>query len=130
MRRSERGAAAVEFALVLPLLVLLAFGIIEFGRLYYVQTTLSGAAREGARVMAITNDPIAARTAAKTAAGTLALTDSEVSFAFTSPATSCAPGATVPPQVTVTVTRTTTPLTGLFLSSYTVHGKGVMRCGG
>ncbi|MCT1433984.1 pilus assembly protein, partial [Dietzia maris] len=49
----DRGAAAVEFALVLPILLLLVLGILEFGRAYHVQTILSNAARDGVRVMAL-----------------------------------------------------------------------------
>ncbi len=55
--RSDGGAAAVEFALILPIFVLLVFGIVEFGRLFNTQVSLTGAAREGARIMAIRNDP-------------------------------------------------------------------------
>ena len=46
---NERGAALVEFAIVLPLLLLLAFGIIEFGFLLYNKAMLTNASREGAR---------------------------------------------------------------------------------
>lgn len=49
-RRDERrAAAAVEFAIVLPLLVLLLFGIWEVGRMVQAQQLVSNAAREGAR---------------------------------------------------------------------------------
>lgn len=48
-QRGERGQDLVEFALVLPLLVLLFFGIIEFGRAVFTYNTLANAAREGAR---------------------------------------------------------------------------------
>ena len=48
--KRERGAAAVEFALVLPLVVLLIFGLIDFGRLFFVQISLSSASMEVARV--------------------------------------------------------------------------------
>lgn len=48
--RAERGAAAVEFALLLPLLVLLVFGIVEFGLALHRQQVLATASREGARV--------------------------------------------------------------------------------
>ena len=48
---NERNAqAVVEFALVLPLFVLLVFGAVEFGRAYLRQHLLTNAAREGARV--------------------------------------------------------------------------------
>lgn len=49
----DRGAAAVEFALVLPLLLLIVFGIIDFGRALNAQITLTQAAREGARLDAV-----------------------------------------------------------------------------
>lgn len=52
----EGGAAAVEFALVVPLLLLLVFGIVEFGRAYNAQVTLQHAVREGARYYAIHHD--------------------------------------------------------------------------
>lgn len=47
--QSERGAAAVEFALILPILATLVFGIIDFGILLWNQEILVNAAREGAR---------------------------------------------------------------------------------
>jgi Flp pilus assembly protein TadG len=46
---SSKGAAAVEMAIILPLLVLLTFGLIEFGLLMYNQQVITNAAREGAR---------------------------------------------------------------------------------
>lgn len=51
----EKGAAAVEFALVLPLLVLLMFGIIEFGLLLFNKQVITNASREGARAGIIRN---------------------------------------------------------------------------
>lgn len=46
---SQKGAAMVEFALILIPLILLTFGLIEFGLLMYNQQVLTNAAREGAR---------------------------------------------------------------------------------
>ncbi len=48
-RKQARGQALVEFALVLPVFVLLVFGALEFGRAYYDMHLLTSAAREGAR---------------------------------------------------------------------------------
>lgn len=46
---SQKGAAAVEFALVLPLLLVILFGIIEFSILMYNKHMITNASREGAR---------------------------------------------------------------------------------
>lgn len=47
--QGSRGAAAVEFALVLPLLLLVIGGITDFGRAFYTEVLITNAAREGAR---------------------------------------------------------------------------------
>jgi len=47
--RNQKGASAVEFALILPLLVVLLFGIVEFGLLMYNTQVITNASREGAR---------------------------------------------------------------------------------
>lgn len=48
--RKARGAAVVEFAVVLPLLLTILFGIIEYGWVFMVRQTLQTAAREGCRL--------------------------------------------------------------------------------
>ena len=52
-RRRDAGASAVEMAIVLPLLALLVFGIIDFGRALNAQIQISQAAREGVRLAAL-----------------------------------------------------------------------------
>jgi Flp pilus assembly pilin Flp len=52
-RRREDGAAAVEFALLLPLLVLLLFGFIQFGLAFNARIQATNAAREAARLAAV-----------------------------------------------------------------------------
>ena len=49
----DRGSVAVEFALVVPALLLIVFGLIDFGRALNAQISLTGAAREGARLAAL-----------------------------------------------------------------------------
>src|SRR4051812_16872520 len=46
----RRGNAVLEAALVLPILLALAFGTVEFGHFFYCKHTFQGAARDGARV--------------------------------------------------------------------------------
>ena len=48
-RRGERGIIAAEFALSLPIVIMLMLGLIEIGRVVYTQTALSFAAQEGTR---------------------------------------------------------------------------------
>jgi Flp pilus assembly protein TadG len=124
-RQDERGAAVVEFALVAPLLLMMVLGIAEFGRAYHVQATLSQAAREGVRVMALKNDPAGALAATRAAAPTLTLTNVTVT-----PSSCVASGLTPAATATVTVTYPLTFISRLFGSGVTLTGKGVMRCNG
>ena len=48
--RGRRGQSLVEMAMVIPVLTLLTFGLVDFGRAYYFQVSVTNAAREGARV--------------------------------------------------------------------------------
>lgn len=52
-RDDERGAAALEFALILPILAMLVFGIISFGYMLSFRQALSQAAAEGGRAAAV-----------------------------------------------------------------------------
>lgn len=123
----ERGAVAVEFAIIAPILVLLLMGIIEYGRAYNAQVSLTNAAREGVRVMAVNNNLVTARTATKNAGVSLtpALTDSNIAFSASNGTGTCTPGA----QMTVTITYSLNSLTGI-AGPFTLKGKGVMLCGG
>jgi len=53
--RDETGAAIVEFAIILPILMLLVMGIIQFGFIFNGQITLTSAVREGARYAVVGN---------------------------------------------------------------------------
>jgi Flp pilus assembly protein TadG len=53
--RSERGAALLEAAVTIPLLLLVAIGTLEFGRAYQTWQVLTNAAREGARIAVLPN---------------------------------------------------------------------------
>ncbi|MEN3122286.1 TadE/TadG family type IV pilus assembly protein [Janibacter sp. LM] len=64
----QRGAAAVELAIVLPLLFLVMAGIIDFGRYFLTEIQLTNAVREGARVAVIGEDIDDIRTRVLTAA--------------------------------------------------------------
>jgi Flp pilus assembly protein TadG len=122
----ERGAAAVEFALVLPLLLLIFLGIVQFSQAFQVQAQLAAAAREGARVMALSTDSARAQEAVQGAADSLHLTAAQIDV---DPGT-CASEADATGTVTVTV-RYPIPLAwGLINHGPELTGKAVMRCGG
>lgn len=122
-KASERGAVAVEFAILAPVLIMILLGIMEFGRAYNAQISLTNAAREGVRVMAVSNNQASARTAAKNAAVSLnpGLADANIAFS----AANCVANA----QMTVTVTYTLSTLTGI-AGPFAMTGRGVMLCGG
>lgn len=70
MRRQE-GGAAIEFALVLPVVIFVLFAVVEVAVVARTQLELTNAAREGAREAATVVDPASAVTAVRSAMGTL-----------------------------------------------------------
>ena len=73
-RRDERGAALLEMAFVLPMLLLISIAILEFGRAFQTWQILTNAAREGARVAVlpgITDSMVTARVQEYVEAGVL-----------------------------------------------------------
>ena len=55
----SNGTAAVEFVIVLPVVVLFLFGIIQFGAVFYLQNNMANAAREAARSYSVGESNIA-----------------------------------------------------------------------
>jgi Flp pilus assembly protein TadG len=105
--RNADGSAAIEFGLVLPLLLVVLVGIIDYGQIHFTRLTMTNAAREGARVGVTMSEDDAQAAAVATTSSYLdrAGVDAVVT-------------ATVPSQSTPTVTVTVTidryePLIGL-----------------
>jgi Flp pilus assembly protein TadG len=121
--RNERGAVAVELALVLPILVLLVFGIIEFGRAYNANVELQGAVREGARSLSLGGTPGQAESAVQGAASNL----TPMTF---SNETACSTGdgaAGKDAKITATYNLSyNIPL--LSSGTWTITATGVIRC--
>jgi Flp pilus assembly protein TadG len=132
----ELGAVAVEFALILPIFLMIVFGIVEFGRAYNIQVSLSEAARETARYTAIHSadagfSPADARAVGISAAPSVALAPANIQIAYSS-GTACAAGQSVVVTIRV-VTPYMTGLPGLIPgmpANLDISSKGVMRCGG
>ena len=131
--RKERGAVAVEMAIVLPLLLLILLGIIEFGRAYNIQVSLTQAAREGARHAAIHHHKATLDVEGTALGAAPALAGLGVSVADD------ASGCPSSSDVEVTTSVTLPSLTGFLDAGFfgapgifpmTLTGVGVMRCGG
>jgi Flp pilus assembly protein TadG len=98
--RSDDGAAAVEFAIVVSLLVIFVFGIVEFGLAFWQIQNLRSATREAARVAAVRGNPTQVSTAMVDAsAGSLPPGYTGFTIA---PSTGCT-SSTVGQEVTVTI---------------------------
>jgi Flp pilus assembly protein TadG len=119
--RSDRGAAVVEFALVVPLLLMLVIGIAEFGRAFFVHANMAAAAREGVRVEALANPPAGGALGTTRARAVLGLTQPSIS------STGCAGGAL---DATVTITWAMPTITSMFGTTLPLTAKGVMKCNG
>ena len=104
--QQERGSAAVEFAIVVSVLVMLVFGVLEFGVNFWQVQKLRAATREGARVAAVRG------TSSQIADALVKASSGSLPAGFTgftlSPATGCT-SQTVGQEVTVTIQNTTLP---------------------
>jgi len=126
----ERGAAAVELAIVFPLLFLVIAGIVDFGRAFFTQIEVTNAAREGARaaVVMVPNADVITR-ATNAAAGVPSLTASVIA--------SCTAGATSDASVQVQASfqwillgPAMSVIGKSFGGGNVISSTGVMRCGG
>ncbi len=120
---NRKGQAMVETIFVLPLLFLLVFGIIEFGRIYFTYSILSNAVREGARYAAVHeyDDYDDAILRMQTVAGTLSLEDDDIDINKV--------GDNVLAEVTYEL-ETITPIVGPMISDdgmFELHASAEMR---
>ena len=127
--RGERGVVSVEFALIVPFLLLLVCGVIDFGERYKTAAVYNNAAFAAARSMTIENNATKAKTAAVNAGIPSTLS---VVVTYTSGYSSCAQaGDGSFGNVTVTITNPAkTTATKMFGTTYSVTGKAVARCSG
>jgi Flp pilus assembly protein TadG len=119
-QQSERGLVAVEFVVVFPILFLMLVGVVEFGRYYNASISVTHAAREAVRIVALDNAASASATATTAAAPVVVSVGSVVTCPIT--------GAPSNASVTVTNTFSFSYLFGA--ASFPIARKAVMRCGG
>lgn len=120
--RSERGAVAVEFGLLLPLFLILILCVVEFGRAYNAQVSVTHAAREAARTMAVTGVWSKAEKAARDSAPSL----EPALLSLTPTPATCTPGS----MMSVAASYDFGFVSGYFGNDITITGKAAMQCGG
>ena len=138
-RRNQRGQSLVEFAFVMPIIVLVIVAFIEIGRAVFAWNTIANAARQGARVAVVNQlsvvtdcdesrpieDPYephwSIRGCAIAAAGALGITTANVSVSYAAPPStslSCSPTLHVGCIAAITVTynyTVTTPFVSMLI---------------
>ena len=130
LHKSERGQSLVEFALVLPILLMLVLGVLEFGWMLNAKVTVNSAAREGARTRAALGFSSVYNTAYDTAANNAisdALNTSNITLVV-QPAYDIESDTEGGNMVTVTISTKIDPLIGIFINgTQTVDGYASMR---
>lgn len=125
--RDDRGSQAVEFAILVPALLLIVVGIVTFGFVFNAQITLTQAAREGARLTAICGQDATClgtvKTQVETHAPGLTLSDSQIAV------TSC-PANSPTASATVTITYLENLHIPPLTAGVTLHGTASTPCGG
>lgn len=124
LKKDEQGQSIVEFALVLPILLLIVLAIMEFGWLFNGHILVTSSAREGARVAAVSNVQEEIISAVQEHVSGTAVTVQEIKV--TRP-TDGEEGA-ISGAVVVTVTATMEPLVGFFVAGpYEITQRATMR---
>src|SRR5690606_28762302 len=116
-REREHGAAAVEFALVVPILMAMIVGIVEFGLAFNYRTQLNNATMVAARSYSIDRNWNVARANVTGLAPSASITKSVDCTA-----------ANVGSSVIITTTVTRQTLTGMFGTNFNYRVKGVAQC--
>ncbi len=131
----EKGTASVEFALILPLLLLMLFLIIEFSIILYDKAVITNASREGARSGIVMQPAPRVTVASITSTVNTYCASNLISFGPDTPATAVPSGPCVSPGDLLTVDVTYTysffvlpNLLGGMNSGLTLTGNTVMRC--
>jgi Flp pilus assembly protein TadG len=137
LRRSQRGAELVEFALILPLLVFIILGLIDFGFMFQRFEVVTNAAREGARMAVLPGYAAAdvqARVLSYLTTGGVAATTSNTTVSVTSVSIAAGVGPALPgKRVQVTYASPYLflgPLAGWFGGTFTssnLNGVAIMR---
>jgi Flp pilus assembly protein TadG len=120
LMKSEKGQSLVEFALTLPVLILLLFGIVDFGRIFHAYLTIDHAGREAARAASIGKDAATITSIAVNQGSSIGLKTKHVNVSTGSSGTN----ATITIHYPITFL---TPMIGKIVGPLTLNDTTVMR---
>ena len=120
LRKSDRGQSVVEFALVLPVLLFLVMGMLEYGWMLNAKISVTAAAREGARASSVLGEEnssqaytVASSNAVNQYMGTGTLAANDITVTVTSE------------SVTVSISYEKEPLIGIYIKDAVLIGSSV-----
>jgi hypothetical protein len=130
----RRGQALVEFALILPIFILVVMGIFDLGRAVYGFNTVNNAAREGARLAIVDQTVTEIKTEAVNHAVSLGLTVNDVSVDFRLPSTPQTARSCEPPSSELMINcianvrvnylyQAATPIIGNLVGKISIYGE-------
>lgn len=123
--RNERGQALVEISLIMPILLLLLFGIIDFGRIFHAYLLVTNAVREGARIGVVgAADTVICQTVKDSAVG---LDAASINPNVAPAEGSRVRGAELSVSVDYPVSVYTPIISSIIGASFTVHASSTMR---
>ena len=133
--RGDDGAQVVEFALIVPLVLVLIGAIVQFGFMFNAQVTVTQAAREGARYASLTPVSGACNAACVIGKVRTKVEGAAPGLSFSNPTTqisvtTCNAGYDQNHDAVVIVEYTVNLGAPLFNQTVHVHGKAHMPCGG
>ncbi|MEL7563574.1 MAG: TadE family protein [Dehalobacterium sp.] len=123
--KCAKGQAMVELALILPILLLLIFGIVEFGRIFSTQLLLTSSAREAARIAAVGASDIAIVTNVENNASVL--DSSKIMVTISPDELSRIRGNAVTVHIEYPVKIYAPIISGIIGDPFTVNGEATMR---
>jgi Flp pilus assembly protein TadG len=124
LKARERGAAAVEFAIVFPVLALLLFGIVDFGLAFFNQIQVTSVAREGVRAAVVLPGSLPGPIQARAIAAAPGMTGLTVNV------TTCAVGSTGNATVVASQAHDWIFLDTFLGINKPIQATAVMKCGG
>jgi len=126
-RKKRLAAAAVEFAVVAPVFLLMVFGMIEYGRMVMVYQVITNASREGARVAVLDGATTASVTAAVNSYMTSAMITGQTVAVTPNPPSGAAYGAPVTVTVSIAFNQVSWLPSPMYLGGKTLTSATVMR---